>query len=149
MALEPGCGRGTFLAQAPDAWRVLGVELDPSTARVAEALADERHAVVAGDFAAMALAPGTAQAVVGNVPFGSYALFDPDHNPQRRLPIHDHFLAKAVTALAPGGVAVVVTSRYTLDKLDPRELALCVATMAVMAYIVADMPERLPRAAEN
>jgi carboxypeptidase Q len=35
----------------------------------------------------------------------------------------------------------------TMDKLDPREVALCVATMAVMAYVVADMPERLPRAA--
>ena len=35
----------------------------------------------------------------------------------------------------------------TMDKLDPREVARCVATMAVMAYIVADMPERLPRQA--
>ncbi len=33
----------------------------------------------------------------------------------------------------------------TLDKLDPREVALCVATMAVMAYVVADLPEPLPR----
>ncbi len=39
------------------------------------------------------------------------------------------------------------TEADTLDKLDPREVALCVATMAVMAYIIADMPERLPRAA--
>jgi carboxypeptidase Q len=30
-----------------------------------------------------------------------------------------------------------------LDKLDPAELARCVAAMAVMAYIVADLPERL------
>ena len=34
----------------------------------------------------------------------------------------------------------------TLDKLDPHEVALCVATMAIMAYIVADLPEPLPRA---
>ncbi|MGD0483545.1 MAG: M28 family metallopeptidase [Gemmatimonadales bacterium] len=32
----------------------------------------------------------------------------------------------------------------TPDKLDPREMAQCVAAMAVMAYVVADMPERLP-----
>jgi carboxypeptidase Q len=37
----------------------------------------------------------------------------------------------------------------TVDKLDPREMALCVATMAVMAYIVADLPEPLPRAARR
>ncbi len=33
----------------------------------------------------------------------------------------------------------------TLDKLDPRELALCTAALAVMAYVVADLPETLPR----
>src|SRR5262249_21840053 len=35
------------------------------------------------------------------------------------------------------------TQADTLDKVNPRELALCVATMAVMAYTVADMPESL------
>ena len=33
----------------------------------------------------------------------------------------------------------------TIDKLDPREMAECVATLALMAYVVADMEERLPR----
>ena len=33
----------------------------------------------------------------------------------------------------------------TLDKLDPAELARCVAAMAVMAYVVADLPDMLPR----
>jgi carboxypeptidase Q len=33
----------------------------------------------------------------------------------------------------------------TPDKVDPREMAECVAVMAVMAYVVADMPEKLPR----
>jgi carboxypeptidase Q len=32
------------------------------------------------------------------------------------------------------------TQADTLDKVDPQELALCVATMAVMAYTVADLP---------
>src|SRR5829696_549344 len=35
------------------------------------------------------------------------------------------------------------TPADTLDKVNPRELALCVATMAVMAYTVADIPEPL------
>jgi carboxypeptidase Q len=34
----------------------------------------------------------------------------------------------------------------TLDKLDPHEVGLCVAAMAVMAYVIADLPEPLPRA---
>ncbi len=37
------------------------------------------------------------------------------------------------------------TEADTLDKLDPREMALCVAAMAVMAYVAADLPEPLPR----
>jgi carboxypeptidase Q len=35
------------------------------------------------------------------------------------------------------------TPADTLDKVNPRELAFCVATMAVMAYTVADLPEGL------
>lgn len=34
----------------------------------------------------------------------------------------------------------------TMDKLSPREMAECVAAMAVMAYVAADMPEKFPRA---
>lgn len=37
------------------------------------------------------------------------------------------------------------TDADTIDKIDAREFALCVAAMAVMAYVVADMPETLPR----
>jgi carboxypeptidase Q len=37
------------------------------------------------------------------------------------------------------------TDADTVDKLDPREMALCVAVMAVMAYVVADLEEPLPR----
>jgi carboxypeptidase Q len=54
----------------------------------------------------------------------------------------------------PGVGLEVDRSRYfwyhhtegdTLDKLDPAEVARCVAAMAVMAYVVADLPEPLPR----
>jgi len=37
------------------------------------------------------------------------------------------------------------TDADTIDKLDPREMAECVAALAVMAYVAADMPELLPR----
>ena len=35
----------------------------------------------------------------------------------------------------------------TMDKLDPREMAECVASLAVLAYVLADLPEPLPRQA--
>jgi carboxypeptidase Q len=56
----------------------------------------------------------------------------------------------------PGASLNVEDTRYfwfhhtdadTIDKLDAREVALCAAAMAVLAYIVADLPEPLPRAA--
>jgi carboxypeptidase Q len=37
------------------------------------------------------------------------------------------------------------TEADTLDKLDPEEVARCVAAMAIMAYVVADLPEPLAR----
>jgi carboxypeptidase Q len=39
------------------------------------------------------------------------------------------------------------TDADTIDKLDPAEVAKCVAALAVMAYVVADLPDPLPRAA--
>lgn len=36
------------------------------------------------------------------------------------------------------------TNGDTLDKLDPAEVARCVAAMAVLAYVAADLPERIP-----
>ncbi len=71
----------------------------------------------------------------------------------------DESPAADVTPLAEAGVATmeldVDASKYfwyhhsdgdTLDKLDPGELARCVAAMAVMAYVVADLPDPLPHA---
>lgn len=37
------------------------------------------------------------------------------------------------------------TEADPLDKLDLYEVNLCVAALAVMAYAVAELPERLPR----
>ena len=37
------------------------------------------------------------------------------------------------------------TDADTIDKLDPADMARCVAAMAVMAYVVADLPQPLPR----
>jgi carboxypeptidase Q len=63
-------------------------------------------------------------------------------------------IAPLVGRGVPGLGLLVDRSRYfwyhhsegdTLDKLDPAEVARCVALLAVMAYVIADLPERLPR----
>lgn len=38
------------------------------------------------------------------------------------------------------------TDADTFDKIDAREMAECVATLALMAYVLADLPQPLPRA---
>jgi len=54
----------------------------------------------------------------------------------------------------PGMGLLVDSSRYfwyhhtaadTIDKLDPKEYQKCIATMAIMAYVVADIEKPLPR----
>ena len=35
------------------------------------------------------------------------------------------------------------TPADTIDKIDPAEMAKCAAAVAVMAYVVADLPQRL------
>ena len=63
-------------------------------------------------------------------------------------------IAPLVERGVPGVGLDVESSRYfwyhhtdgdTLDKLDPAEMARCVALMAVVAYVVADLPTPLPR----
>jgi carboxypeptidase Q len=41
--------------------------------------------------------------------------------------------------------AIHHTPADTIDKIDPVEMAKCAATVAVMAYVVADLPQRLAR----
>jgi carboxypeptidase Q len=63
-------------------------------------------------------------------------------------------IAPLVERGVPGIGLDVEASRYfwyhhsdgdTLDKLDPADMARCVALMAVTAYVVADLPAALPR----
>jgi N12 class adenine-specific DNA methylase len=115
--LEPGCGSGNFIGHAPATAEMVGVELDPTTARIAAALYPSATIRPEG-FEQTRLPEGSFVAAVGNVPFGGFALFDPDYNPGGHH-IHDHFILKALRLTVPGGVVVVVTSAGTLDKQTP------------------------------
>ncbi len=115
--LEPGAGAGTFIGLAPEAARMVGVELDGVSADIAAALYPS--AVIRQEsFADTHLPRAIFEAAVGNVPFGSYALHDRLHNPGRHT-IHNHFILKSLDLVRPGGVVAVLTSRFTLDAADP------------------------------
>jgi N12 class adenine-specific DNA methylase len=122
--LEPGCGSGNFLAFAPEAAEMVGVELDPTTAAIAHALYP-RAQVRAESFADSPFAEASFDLVIGNVPFGDVVVHDRRHNTAGHR-IHNHFIIKSLHLTRPGGLVAILTSRYTLDAANPgarREIA--------------------------
>lgn len=121
--LEPSMGVGHFFGLMPE-WlhvgtRRTGVELDSVTARIAAKLYPD-STVHAKGFEDTALPKNFFDAAIGNIPFGNYPVYDPAY---RRYPhlthaIHDYFLAKCLDVVQPGGVLALITSRFTMDKLD-------------------------------
>jgi hypothetical protein len=89
--LEPALGIGHFIGFLPDEivapTRWTGIELDPTTGRIAQALYPECDIRIQG-FEDVSLADGTFDVVLGNVPFGRYPVHDPVHNPHG-FRIHD------------------------------------------------------------
>src|SRR5699024_5065073 len=61
---------------------------------------------------------GSIDAVIGNVPFGHVDIFDPIAPKAVKSSLHDYAIWSSVRALAPGGIAVLVTSTGTLDKTN-------------------------------
>lgn len=115
--LEPGCGSGTFIGLAPDGVQAIGVELDPTTAAIAQALYPDAE-IRAESFAETRMPAGAIDLTIGNVPFADITLHDPRHNSGRH-PMHDHFIIKSLGLTRPGGMVAVLTSHYTMDKRTP------------------------------
>ena len=121
--LEPSMGVGHFFGLMPDELlpgvRRTGVELDSITARIAQRLYPDAT-IFAKGFEETPLPDNFFDAVIGNIPFGNYPVYDPAYRRQPALTrtIHDYFLAKSLDKLRPGGVMALITSRYTMDKQD-------------------------------
>jgi N12 class adenine-specific DNA methylase/SAM-dependent methyltransferase len=111
LVLEPGCGPGRFLYLAPQPMRFLGVELDNVSGRIARALHPGQDIRIENfrDSRLPAI-----DAVIGNVPFADVKL---EHRGQK-FSLHDYFFAKSVDHLRPGGVLALVTSHFTMDKIN-------------------------------
>lgn len=137
--LEPGCGSGNFIGSAPPGARLTGVELDQTTAEVAEHLYGARATIHATAFEELRVEDGAFDVVIGNVPFAKVAPHDPRHNRGRHA-LHNYFLIKSLHLTRPGGLVVALTSRYTLDARNPaarREIA----TLADLVGAIR-LPER-------
>jgi N12 class adenine-specific DNA methylase len=117
--LEPAMGVGHFFGLQPEVMQGhrTGVELDSITARIARKLYPDSTIFQKG-FEETPLPDNYFDAVVGNVPFGDYAVHDPAMKHQLTRAIHDYFFAKSLEKTRPGGVMALITSRYTMDKQD-------------------------------
>ncbi|MEM7125692.1 MAG: hypothetical protein AAF702_05165 [Chloroflexota bacterium] len=111
--LEPGCGVGNFMGMAPDGMDFVGIEMESLSGRIAQKLYPD-HDIRIQNFKETKLPQGSIDVVVGNVPFADLKM---DFN-GKPLALHDYFFAKSLTTMRDEGVMALVTSRYTMDKLD-------------------------------
>ncbi len=139
--LEPGCGAGNFIAFAPPGASMTGIELDPVTAGIAAALHPQAE-IRAESFAETKDREAAYDLAIGNVPFGQAVLRDKRHNGGGHA-IHNHFIVKALHLVRPGGLVVLLTSRYTMDARNPAARR----EMAGLADLVAAV--RLPSGAHQ
>ena len=119
--LEPAMGTGNFFGYMPreiaEGSRLYGVELDNITGRIAAKLYPQASVQIKG-FEDTSFPNDKFDLVVGNVPFGGYGVADSDYN-RYNFKVHDYFLAKSVDKVRPGGIVAVITSKGTMDKLNP------------------------------
>ncbi|TLQ38938.1 hypothetical protein [Streptomyces marianii] len=117
--LEPGCGAGTFINHTPAGLDVdwYGVERDPTTAGIAALLHPDAE-IINARLQDAALQSNSVDAVLGNVPYGNFAVHDKTAPKAVTDSIHNYFIWRSVQALRPGGVAILLTSRYTMDSQD-------------------------------
>lgn len=141
--LEPGCGSGAFMSTAPAGIPIdwTGVEIDPTSARIARQL-HPGATVLEGAIERTPLRDGWFDAAIGNVPFSKSRVYDAEG---RGAAIHNYFALRAAAAVRPGGYVVLVTSRYAIDSSTTGLLS-SVADWNDTAFIGA---VRLPAGAFN
>lgn len=113
--LEPSCGVGNFFGMLPESMansELHGVELDSVSAKIAQKLYPD--AQIEHDRFENFDHKGYFDVVIGNVPFASLNINDPNSRYDGNV-IHNYFVGKAVEQVREGGIVALVTSTSTLD----------------------------------
>jgi hypothetical protein len=112
-------GVGNFFGRLPKSIKnnssLFGVEIDTTSGRIAQHLYPSVKIEIS-PFQDVAYKDGAFDLIVGNVPFGEVKY---KYKGNKYL-IHDYFFVKAMDKLNDGGVLALLTSRGTLDKMDPK-----------------------------
>ncbi len=115
--LEPSMGIGKFIGAAPEEFsksNFYGVELDSISGRIGKLLYPDSNIEIKG-FEETNFSNNFFDVAIGNVPFGSFKIFDKDYKNNNFL-IHDYFFAKAIDKVRAGGIIAFITSSGTMDK---------------------------------
>lgn len=111
--LEPSMGSGLFFGLMPEGVRsassLTGVELEPFTADLAQALYPESE-VFKGGYQDAKIQPNSVDLVISNVPFDQSVRLD-------GMSLHNFFFKRGLEHLKPGGLMVAITSTGTMDSL--------------------------------
>ena len=113
-------GNGNFFMMQPDDLiantRRTGVEMDPITGAIARALFPG-SSIAIKPYQETALPDNYYDLNIGNYPFANHAIYDPAFKrwPYLTESVHNYFFAKSLEKMRPGGVMLVLSSRYTLD----------------------------------
>ena len=120
--LEPSMGTGNFIGLMPKelrgASRVLGVEYDSLTARIAAKLYPKADVIHSG-FQSIPLPSDQFALAIGNPPFGRESLYFPHNTTINGKSIHNQFFLQSLESVAPGGIMAMVVSHNLMDALDP------------------------------
>ena len=140
--LEPAMGIGNFIGLLPDSFtakETYGVEIDTVTGNIAKLLYPETRIKICG-FEKTNFANNSFDAVITNVPFGSFKVNDEEYN-RLGFYIHNYFFAKSLDKVRPGGIIAAITSKGTMDRVHP-EVRQYIANRAVLLGAI-----RLPNTA--
>ncbi len=121
--LEPGCGIGNFIGLMPDELEstqsIVGIEIDTISARITKLLYPLSK-IVHSPFEKVDLCNDFFDLVIGNVPFGNFPVVDLKYRNTFTKAIHDYFLIKSLDVVRNNGLCALITSRYTLDKVNSK-----------------------------
>lgn len=116
--LEPAAGIGHFFGLMPESIagqsELVAVEKDLISGQILQLLYPSVETYLSG-FEQCQFDTGSFDLVIGNVPFGSYSVYDRYNADLSPLPIHNYFIGRTARLVRPGGLVALVTSAGTLD----------------------------------
>lgn len=118
--LEPAAGNGVFIENMPAEMRanskITAVEIEQFSAKILNTLYPDVQVHQQGfetlNFGA------EFDLIIGNPPYSSKTLFDPNHADLKDYKIHHYFMAKSFRLLKKGGILAMVLPSFCLDNLD-------------------------------